>query len=270
MDGIGGLVIGHIFRIPDDLLPKGYKNIGKELGAKLGYIITGIGHSVSNNDWVTNIDAQTIILDDPRKGIDGKTISIEEFFKLISQGQPFDLLPSQIETMIMGGFNRDFNLINNTTVDDAIKNTYIPALNKALPSIPIGRKLLLTAQAKHEGFKPGHINYDLKNPGNFRQGVGGVQPVGRGKGNKTREGFAEFGTFEDGILASSRQLDIILAGKSQNYPQNPTLFQYISKYAPASDNNDVNRYVNFIINYFKNNGKFITKDTLLETIINIK
>jgi hypothetical protein len=25
MDGIGGLIIGHIFRIPDDLLPKGYK-----------------------------------------------------------------------------------------------------------------------------------------------------------------------------------------------------------------------------------------------------
>jgi hypothetical protein len=110
MDGIGGLVIGHIFKIPDNLLPKGYKNIGNGLGAKLGYIVTGIGHSVSNNDWVTNIDAQTIILDDPRKGIDGKTISIEEFFKLISQGSAFDLLPSQLET-IVGGVNRDFNLI---------------------------------------------------------------------------------------------------------------------------------------------------------------
>jgi hypothetical protein len=110
MDGIGGLVIGHIFRIPDNLLPKGYKNIGDTLGAKLGYIITGIGHRVSNNDWVTNIDAQTIILDNPRKNIDGKEVSIEEFFKLISQGQPFDLLPSQLET-IVGGVNRDFNLI---------------------------------------------------------------------------------------------------------------------------------------------------------------
>jgi hypothetical protein len=110
MDGIGGLVIGHIFKIPDNLLPKGYKNIGDTLGAKLGYIITGIGHSVSNNDWVTNIDAQTIILDNPRKNIDGKEVSIEEFFKLISQGSAFDLLPSQLET-IVGGVNRDFNLI---------------------------------------------------------------------------------------------------------------------------------------------------------------
>jgi hypothetical protein len=63
MDGIGGLVIGHMFKIPEELLPKGYK--GETLGSKLGYTVTGIGHSVSNNDWTTNIDAQTIPLDDP-------------------------------------------------------------------------------------------------------------------------------------------------------------------------------------------------------------
>jgi hypothetical protein len=63
MDGIGGLVIGHIFKIPEDLLPRGYR--GETLGSKLGYVVTGIGHSISNNDWTTNIDAQTIILDEP-------------------------------------------------------------------------------------------------------------------------------------------------------------------------------------------------------------
>lgn len=65
VDGIGGLVIGHMFRIPDDLLPRGYKGDGTNPGSKLGYIVTGIGHSVQNNDWTTNIDAQTIILDEP-------------------------------------------------------------------------------------------------------------------------------------------------------------------------------------------------------------
>lgn len=63
MDGIGGLIIGHMFKIPEDLLPKGYK--GGDYGSKLGYTVTSIGHSVSNNDWTTNIDAQTIILDNP-------------------------------------------------------------------------------------------------------------------------------------------------------------------------------------------------------------
>ena len=65
MDGIGGLVIGHMFKIPDDLLPRGYKGDDSNPGSKLGYIITGIGHSIQNNDWTTNIDAQTIILDEP-------------------------------------------------------------------------------------------------------------------------------------------------------------------------------------------------------------
>jgi len=65
MDGIGGLVIGHIFKIPEELLPKGYK--GDALGSKLGHIVTGVGHSVNNSgDWATNLDAQTIILDDPQ------------------------------------------------------------------------------------------------------------------------------------------------------------------------------------------------------------
>jgi hypothetical protein len=68
IDGIGGLVIGHIFKIPEELLPKGYK--GGALGSKLGHIVTGIGHSIGNNgDWTTNIDAQTIILDDPKEAL---------------------------------------------------------------------------------------------------------------------------------------------------------------------------------------------------------
>lgn len=68
MDGIGGLIIGHLFRIPDDLLPRGYKGLNG-VGSRLGYLITGIGHSIQNNDWITKIDAQTIILDEPQGGI---------------------------------------------------------------------------------------------------------------------------------------------------------------------------------------------------------
>jgi len=62
IDGIGGLVIGHIFKLPLEILPKGYR--GDRTGSKLGYTITGIGHSIVN-DWTTRVDSQTIILDDP-------------------------------------------------------------------------------------------------------------------------------------------------------------------------------------------------------------
>jgi len=63
IDGVGGIIIGNIFRIPNDVLPKGYK--GKGVGSKLGYIVTGLGHSIQNGDWVTKIESQTIILDEP-------------------------------------------------------------------------------------------------------------------------------------------------------------------------------------------------------------
>jgi len=64
MDGIGGIVIGNIFKLPPDVLPKGYKNTDG-IGSKSGYVVTGIGHSLQNNDWVTKIDAQFIGLDEP-------------------------------------------------------------------------------------------------------------------------------------------------------------------------------------------------------------
>jgi hypothetical protein len=72
LDGIGGLVIGHMFRLPQELLPAGYKGeeiLGVKVGRKLGYIITKLGHRVSNSDWVTQIDAQTVILEDSDKPV---------------------------------------------------------------------------------------------------------------------------------------------------------------------------------------------------------
>lgn len=71
MDGIGGMIIGNLFKINSDILPKGYKS-GEDggIGPKLGYILTDIGHSIKNNDWVTKLQAQTIILDEPEGLLD--------------------------------------------------------------------------------------------------------------------------------------------------------------------------------------------------------
>jgi uncharacterized protein (TIGR02594 family) len=65
MDGIGGIIIGNIFRIPEDILPRGYKGGGAG-PAKLAYAVTGLGHSIQNNDWKTSIEAQFILLDQPK------------------------------------------------------------------------------------------------------------------------------------------------------------------------------------------------------------
>jgi len=69
IDGIGGMIIGNIFRIPDEILPKGYKG-DDGIGAKIGFVVTKLGHSIQNNDWITKIDSQFIILDNPKSGID--------------------------------------------------------------------------------------------------------------------------------------------------------------------------------------------------------
>jgi hypothetical protein len=72
MDGIGGIIIGNLFKIPLDLLPRGYKGDGAG-PAKIAYVVMRMGHSVTNNDWVTKLESQFIILDDPEKSKKGMT-----------------------------------------------------------------------------------------------------------------------------------------------------------------------------------------------------
>jgi hypothetical protein len=67
IDGISNLIIGHMFNIHPDLLPKGYKTDG-DVGRRLGYILTGIGHTINDNGWTTKLEGQTIILEDPDGG----------------------------------------------------------------------------------------------------------------------------------------------------------------------------------------------------------
>jgi hypothetical protein len=67
MDGIGGMIIGNMFKVNEDILPAGYKGQTPKsnVGSKIGYVVTGLGHKVSNNDWTTQVDAQFVILDEP-------------------------------------------------------------------------------------------------------------------------------------------------------------------------------------------------------------
>jgi hypothetical protein len=115
LDGIGGLVIGHLFRLPPELLPLGYKGEiipGKgEVGRKLGYIITKLGHNISNSDWVTRIDAQTVILEDS----DNPDFNLEEVLKLAEAGAEVKV-------------NIDTGTIN---INTAVESSKIPNTNTA-------------------------------------------------------------------------------------------------------------------------------------------
>lgn len=60
LDGIGGVIIGNLFKINEDIVPKGYTGV---VGRKLAYIVTGLGHNISNNDWTTELSAYPIVFE---------------------------------------------------------------------------------------------------------------------------------------------------------------------------------------------------------------
>ena len=53
--GIGGMKIGQAFRIDDTIIPKRYRG-------SIGFMITGVSHSIKSSRWVTDIKAQMIII----------------------------------------------------------------------------------------------------------------------------------------------------------------------------------------------------------------
>ncbi len=57
VDGIGGIVIGEIFTINTDILPKAYSD------KNIGFAVTKLGHQLSRNDWTTTFSAYVVLLD---------------------------------------------------------------------------------------------------------------------------------------------------------------------------------------------------------------
>ncbi len=63
LDGIGGIVIGNVFKIPASRLPKGYKD------ANIAFVVMGEDQTItSGQDWTTKITGQMIMLPTKPKG----------------------------------------------------------------------------------------------------------------------------------------------------------------------------------------------------------
>jgi len=97
MDGIGGLVIGHMFKLPRNVFPKGYR--GEEYGVKLGNAITSIGHTISNGDWVTKIDSLNIVLDNSNNTVPFSKVLLEKVIAraLNLPGANENVIPSALD-----------------------------------------------------------------------------------------------------------------------------------------------------------------------------
>jgi hypothetical protein len=72
LDGIGGIVVGEIFKVKQNVLPQNYYD------KNLGFIITKISHDLVKNDWETTLETQICLLDAVTLG--------ENFIKVTREG----------------------------------------------------------------------------------------------------------------------------------------------------------------------------------------
>lgn len=60
VDGISGIIMGNAFTIPESRLPLSLR--AEDGYTKVGFIVTGLSHTIDNNEWLTRIKGQMIKL----------------------------------------------------------------------------------------------------------------------------------------------------------------------------------------------------------------
>ena len=249
MDGISGMKIGQAFRINEGIMPAKYDGV-------VGFIVTGIDHSITGNRWVTNLKAQTIVLKGTTEKTSGPTYS-DDF---TSTGV------SKTEKRGIG------------SVSKTLKEVYIPTLEKVVPTGSKGIKLLITAQTQMEGFAPGTKSYRTNNPGNI--------------GNTDNGGTRGFSSLDTGVKGQYDYTVGVALNKNKNYKLGErrkapsiydkdsaqtypgidftykgTLDQYLKIYSTGARKYDT--YLNLVVSYFAKNGHTITGETTLKQIYDI-
>lgn len=153
MDGIGGLVIGNLFTINQDILPEGYKGT-KGTGQKLAQTVTGISHALSNNnDWTTKIDALNISLNDKSSKDSFSSLNLGA---LIQQSFQNSLLSQNPSTTFTGSGRSPINFNQNNVPTNT---QAIASFGQVSTVVPLGYRPLLDTIAYAEGLA-GSGNYN--------------------------------------------------------------------------------------------------------------
>ena len=100
IDGISGILPYTAFKIPDNRLPKKYKN-------RVGFCVFSINHNFSNNQWTTQLRGQTLLLDDNLQE-DVREVQISQIESDLSRN-PFGL-------GLLQGFTPGFDIGANPAV----------------------------------------------------------------------------------------------------------------------------------------------------------
>ena len=127
LDGISGMVIGNIFKIQKDRLPKAYKN------SNIGFILFNEEQSITaGGDWTTNISGKMTILPEKKISIKGITIEIPTKKDAILMQEP--VVSSNSTEDLLAGQNLVSN-ISDAVVGDVV---YLKAMKDNSPSRPKG------------------------------------------------------------------------------------------------------------------------------------
>ena len=128
LDGIGGIIIGNLFKINEDIVPNGYKGV---LGRKLAYIVTGLGHSISDNDWTTDLKAYPIVFEQ------SKGTSIYKQWK--NQQYPGTVVTAGGQSFVLtneaNGRSNGTGAIPTAVTSTATTQKQVDAMNAALEAI---------------------------------------------------------------------------------------------------------------------------------------
>jgi len=252
MEGISGIKIGQAFRINRGIMPAKYDEV-------LGFIVTGVEHTIGGNRWSTQLKAQTIVL---KPG--DKLTSSPEF----NQGQAADGTSTTERQGLSSAPVKGSSLLK-TVLQRA---GYKPGTFEYEFALVIGTK---------EGWLPnanggkGSRSYRNNNPGNldYSESLKQIDPkvIIEPGGRFARFSTAELGAtalVEKKIKKWSKGKMPITAGnqnlitKDRKYKAGtpPTIEQFMYTYAPPNEN-DTEGYIGSVVASLQKNYPKVTKIT---------
>jgi hypothetical protein len=265
MDGIGGLIIGHMFKLPKNIMPKGYRGI--EVGSQLGNTITSIGHTIEGGDWVTRIDTLNIVLEDP-KGVEFSSLDLNKLKEILAQSLQEAISGGGGGGLLAG--NKQLSLIIESA--GYPKNTALHAL-----ALTIGTQEGWSSTANGGA---GSLSYRNNNPGNldFDSRAKSIDPGAGANGRFTRFTTAELGAkalienkikrwAQGNMPVTPGNQSLINPSEKWNNGSKPTIAQFFYTYAPPNENN-TEAYINSIISTLKQQYPSINRNTLVYDLIN--
>lgn len=108
LDGIGGIIIGNLFKINQDIVPKGYRNVP---GRDIAYIVTRLGHQISGNDWTTELNAYPVVFE--------KSTGVNVWKQWDNDQYPGTVLRAGGRTLLIG--KASISNLNQNNIKQAVK-----------------------------------------------------------------------------------------------------------------------------------------------------